>query len=75
MTGHKFFQEMKMTGLPLFSKKRMTGPGLFWGLKAKGGGVSHNFFDFLAFHISYSPGYPLSKMGSLAFQLCTVAEM
>ena len=33
MTGHKLFQEMKVTGLPLFSEKKMTGPRLFWGLR------------------------------------------
>ena len=34
----------------------------------KGKGVGYQkFFDFLAFPICYSPAYPLSKMGSLAF--------
>ena len=33
MTGHKLFQEIKLTGLPLFSEKELRGPRLFSGLK------------------------------------------
>ena len=33
MTGHKLFQEMKMTELQLFSEKRLRGAILFWGLE------------------------------------------
>ena len=46
-----------------------------WTFKGERGGVSQFFLDFLGLDIFRSPGYLVSKMGSLAPQLPTVAEI